>query len=370
MGGDGIPRIDKLDVDNYLQWSFQIEHILRIRECWTAVAPLDGVAINAGGGAISATSAAAGGAASAGSTAADGGATGTGNGNGGTASAAGTVQTPGGARAEELAKSIMALNVLAHHLATLRLHPTARGVWEALAGEFRSTGAARMTNLRREMATLEMRRSESIVRYFNRGRTLAWELQEMGAVVDDEQLLTCLLAGLLGKFQLTKEVMLGQAGTTVLKAQESLQAAEARMLRVSGRGEEDGSALKAGNDTQGGRQSKYGEKHGKAIKCYNCNKRGHISRNCREKRKEKGGGNDGHGNNQDGAADLAMMAVEVPVGDINVSEHANLTTGEQSKNGEWVLDSGASHHMTSGDTGLTRVTTCTPVAIMMADGRI
>lgn len=375
MAGDGVPRIDKLDVDNYLQWSFQIEHILRIRDCWSAVAQMIGTAVNAGGGAISATSAAPGGGAAAdgaaavGVTATAGGAGAAETGTGDGAAAAATVQAAATGRAEELAKSIMALNVRAHHRATFRLHPTARGVWEALAAEFRSTGAARMTNLRREMATLEMCRNEPIVRYFNRGRTIAWELQELGAFVDDEQLLTCLLAGLLPKFQLTKEVFLGRPGVTALMAQESLQATETRLQRASGRGEEEGTALKASHDVKAvrdpkaGRDPKKDDKRRKGIKCYNCNERGHISRECPEKKK-------GNGSGQDGAADLAMMAVEVPVGDVNVPEHATLTAGEMANGGDWVLDSGASHHMAGGEAGLTRVKRCDPVAIMMADGRV
>lgn len=144
MGGDGIPRIDKLHADNYLQWSFQIEHILRIRDCWSAVAPLDEVAINADGGAIYATSAAAGGtdAEVGGTNTADGGATTGGTTAGGdTAAGSGTAAALGSnmtaatptqgitsSRAEVLAKSIMTLNVRAHHMATFRLHRTARGV--------------------------------------------------------------------------------------------------------------------------------------------------------------------------------------------------------------------------------------------------
>lgn len=167
MAGDGFPRIEKLDTDNYLQWNFQIVHLLRIRECWSAVAPVVGAPTIVDGGAISATSAAAGGAAVA---TAGGGEVPPNNTAGGMASVSTTCITA--ARAEELAKSIMALSVQFHHLATFRLHPTARGVWEALGAEFRSSRAARLSNLRQEMAMLEQRRNETIVRYFNRGRTI------------------------------------------------------------------------------------------------------------------------------------------------------------------------------------------------------
>lgn len=96
------------------------------------------------GGAISATSAAAGDMRSA---AAEGGAVVTNVGD----NAAVVTSGPTTARAKELAKSIMALKVHFHHLATLWLHPTARRVWQALGADLRSSGAARLSNLRQEM---------------------------------------------------------------------------------------------------------------------------------------------------------------------------------------------------------------------------
>ncbi|KAK1858212.1 hypothetical protein I4F81_000823 [Pyropia yezoensis] len=195
------------------------------------------------------------------------------------------------------------------------------------------------------MATMEMRRSETIVKYFNRGRKIAWELQELGAVVNDEQLLTCLLAGLLDKIQLTQEVLLGRQGVTVLKAQELLQATETRTQRGGSRLHDDGNAFKTAADSKGVAKPK---KDGKGIKCYNCNERGHISRECY----------------------LAMMAVDVPVGDVNVPEYASLTAGQASTSGEWELDSGASHHRMGGEASLTHVKERDPIAIMLADGRV
>lgn len=235
-------------------------HILRVRDCWSAVATLNGVGINAHGGPTWATSAAGGGtnaevgvtnAADGGSTTCDttaGGGTTTGSGTAaalcGDIAAATPKQGIVSARAEELAKSTMTLNVRVHHFATIRLHRTACGVWEALAGKFRSSGIARVTNLRRELATMDMRRRETIVKYFIRGRTIARELQELGAVVDDEQLLACLPAGLLDKFQLTQEVLLGRQRDTVLKSQELLQATETRAQRGGSRPHDDGIAFK------------------------------------------------------------------------------------------------------------------------------
>lgn len=101
MQGDGIPRILKLDFENYLQWSIEIEHVLRLKGCWDAVAPVAGVEIEG-------------------------------------VQAGDMVKDALSADREQRAMSTVALTVEPHHLATFRLHSTARGVWEALERDFRS----------------------------------------------------------------------------------------------------------------------------------------------------------------------------------------------------------------------------------------
>ena len=39
MTGDGVPRITKLDDTNYLQWSTEIEHLMRFRRTNTSDPP-------------------------------------------------------------------------------------------------------------------------------------------------------------------------------------------------------------------------------------------------------------------------------------------------------------------------------------------
>jgi len=111
--------------------------------------------------------------------------------------------------------SLIVLNVMPHQLSTFLRHATARGACEALEREFRSRGPARMLNLRRELTTLKMGRNDSVVRYFNRGEALFWELEALGAYVGDEQLVTALLVGLQGKYDLVATVLAVQPGITV-----------------------------------------------------------------------------------------------------------------------------------------------------------
>ncbi|KAK1865108.1 hypothetical protein I4F81_007643 [Pyropia yezoensis] len=153
-------------------------------------------------------------------------------GQGGAAVGAQTGEQPSSeelTKMERQAMSLLVLSVKPHHMATVRRNPTARMSWEALGRGFRSRGPTRMINLRRELSTMRMGWSETVLRYFNRGKTITWELQELGAEVDDNQLMTALLVGVYTKYELTATVLASQAHLTLDEAQESLQAAEVRL---------------------------------------------------------------------------------------------------------------------------------------------
>lgn len=53
-----------------------------------------------------------------------------------------------------------------------------------------------MMVLRRDHIILHMGRQESIVRYFNSGNTIIWELQALDATVDDYILVSAILISL------------------------------------------------------------------------------------------------------------------------------------------------------------------------------
>ena len=147
-----------------------------------------------------------------------------------------------------------------------------------------------------------MQCGETVVRYFNRGMELVWELMELGDAITDVQLITALLAGLLPKYELTATVLTMQPGMTVETAQEQLQAAESRLglEQIAGKIGEVANALAATH--LGPRPERRGRER---RRCYKCDQVGHLKRDCPST--SQGGPRD----DEMGSAGLAMLAHEV-----------------------------------------------------------
>ena len=261
---------------------------------------------------------------------------------------------------EEMARSLIMLNVKQHHHASLHACKTARERWETLAAEFHSQGPAREMNLRMELDETRMKSNENIVQYFNRSKHIVCELGVLGVEVADRQHLTALLHGLATKFKLRGTIIASQRGMTVALALEELRAAESEMrLEAGTRKEVPAAALAATNDRgRGGTQERL---------CFKCKKPGHIKRNCPDWDKKRA---------------VAMMAVVTPAvtgadalrGKATVAMVTSALRadggpgGVQSVGCRWIVDSGASHHMTGEGTALTNLGPCDPVHVELADG--
>lgn len=343
--GDGVPtKITKLDSDNYMSWSLELEHIMRLRGCWCAVAPLTA----AGEAAPRAEAAEAPG------------------------SVPGMV-TQAAAHAEEQARSLIVLNIKSRHMTTFRRHVTTRGVWQALEQQFRSRGPARLNNLRQEMANITQGRNEDIMTYFNRASDVAWELYALEGEIGEAQLVSALLAGTLPKHEVTRKLLLRVKGLDLDSAMEELRGDECGgSVKKTERDENAGEAMAATDGNQPTRERTNrtrDDKRKRQIKCYNCSKMGHMARDCRS----KGGRQDGAG--VSGTADYAMLAivVDAPAEGAEVAPESDdglALSAADAQSNDWVVDSGASNHMTGKVELLEQVKACDPVHVMLADGKV
>jgi len=412
----------KLDATNYLQWSYEMEHTLRYRGLWGLVAPVGSTEagpilngpLRSGEGAPHGVAEPQGHGESTEPTE-----------DAGSEDDKAQMTTRAAAaaerRAQELeerdartaqatvatlwekdmregqARAFIMMHIKAHHAGRLRGTRTAREVWEALGDQFRSKGPAREINLRHRLDSIAMGDKEPVVTYFNRGWTLAWELEEVGAEISDRTLRAVLLAGMPERYAMTVEVLQSNRTMTIEETLEDLQAAEERLVLArkrktkTDRGHGGNAALAATGERSAHRDAQRDHRWRKA-RCYRCNETGHIKRVCPKKAADEASADDKTDSDSSGIAMLAYATdgvgttlaadmdgcvsttngtAESPVRESAMIALAADGTGTGSPVGEvdWKVDSGASHHMCGDASLLSDLEECDPITISVAVGQ-
>jgi len=395
--GKDLPRASaKLDVENYMAWSHEMEYLLRFQGLWGLVVPVDhpeaecqipsagtdGIRLRSG--------------LQLGASVGTGTLGGTSRGDAVVKSETTTDDTATTPEEEALllvraadeqrtraerARVILMLNVRAHHSAKLRRQMTARDLWASLREEFHPRKRSREVTLRRQLNSLAMGSNDTPTRYFNRAWDLVSLLQDIGIVVDDGWLLGALLSGLSDKYERTVESMEEREDITVRKALAMLHAADARAERRALRKKTEkvgGAALVAdGEDEARSRRERYRE-----TRCHKCRKTGHIQRFCptrkgKNKGKAKATGpppgyspSSSESEEEVGTAGLARLTLESDEDEAGYAMLARLSPLPADADGDvtWAVDSGASHHMCGSPAALTDVHPGRPVTITLANG--
>jgi len=298
-------------------------------------------------------------------------------------------------RQNVLARGLIILALEPVHQVVAGRHATAKGVWDALDRDFRSRGMARAQMLRTQLDALQKTGNETVLEFVARARTIQWELKELGEEASDRAVLMTILSGLPADYIVTAGIL--EANNSTLEdAMPALITAEQRIAmqrnRKGNSGRDVGAALAA---------SASGD-----ITCYGCGRRGHIQRHCRSSGNGDGnrapGGGTGRGGggplrashnrfrgggghngaprpnaraagrgtrpapNADDAHALSAIAA------VETQAMAGLCTDGVPSNpatpNKWLIDSGASHHMTHSLNIMSYVKEITPMRINMANG--
>jgi gag-polypeptide of LTR copia-type len=193
----------------------------------------------------------------------------------------------------------------------------ARAAWEQLALLQRSPSAehanAEKNLLEAQLLTLKKLASEDVQAYVGRAQKIQWELRSIGESPSEEHVIQCVLRGLPGKFANVRDTMLCHVGALSLPwVMANLMLAEEQIGKKQ---LEESTALKAVESFD-----RY------EVKCFRCHKRGHCKRDCPSgKRSHESSG---------------------PEGPTAVAGPAGGGTGD-SGSFEWVVCSGATHHILS-----------------------
>lgn len=228
-------------------------------------------------------------------------------------------------RRDKQARAYIVSNVCARIKKEIGGLPTARQMWTRLEERYRATMTARRMRLQRELTDISMQQGEGIDVYFSRARGLIADLRAAGDDVTEDVALPRILEGLTEDFASVVDYVILNLDTLRWNwdaAVQHLLEAEARQhRRATGGVKASDAALQAQSRTQGRREERT---------CFFCGKKGHIKKDCRKYQEYlKKRQHDGH--------DRPARP-----------RHSALSAMRRGSDSErWIVDSGATDHMTN-----------------------
>ena len=227
--------------------------------------------------------------------------------------------------ADQKALALIVLSVKDVHLPTLAHCKTSKEAWTALEAVYTAKSNARRLQLKRALNSLRKLPEEALTVYVARAKNIRDQLAAAGHVIKDDEVAWSVLAGLPGEFDILVTML--ETSNDVLDLVRLL----AKLLTVEQRASTETADDKAYMLTNRGRPATTRSDYKEQRECYYCGKTGHLRKDCLKKRREvaRRGQAPGPRTSFQTRSDVAMTA----------------TTAENVD--EWVLDSGASRHITN-----------------------
>jgi gag-polypeptide of LTR copia-type len=255
------------------------------------------------------------------------------------------------------------------HLEHVRNAKTASEMWTTLKNVFQRSSLLNKLAARRRFYTISMMEDEGMLTYINRVRQIAEELKSMDAKIDETEVAMAVLNGLPSMYDhllvaldaIGDDTKLTMEFTKSRLLQEEQRKLERNMRQGSNAKSEHGAAL-VGNIRHkmfGGPSDVGGE-----LTYHRCSKPGHIARYCRSKLNY--------------GQDYARKVVGPSGESANVVNHEDgfssdnevCLVGEANgkvSNMEWLIDSGASSHMSACKEAMREYKPFTPFDISIDD---
>jgi hypothetical protein len=229
------------------------------------------------------------------------------------------------------AKFILMSSVTDNVLKTL-VTTTAKDIWSSLKTRYGETTQANILVLRRNFLSMKQENDESVEKFIDRIKIARDEIDQNGSRISDEDTSMTILFGLLSTYETFVQLMTITSKTNDLEhVIKELLAEELRRKNKQTNNEKKHDEIVFHSHEK----SKFNHKNksnwnnkAKDKKCFNCNKFGHFTRNCRLPRANK---------------------------TANYTEENATTTNEKFSfitdvdktklNSVWLLDSGATNHI-------------------------
>jgi hypothetical protein len=241
------------------------------------------------------------------------------------------------------ALAVLGLYVEDHHLSVISAAKSAKEAWDRFEKVYKDTTVAQQLRLRKELNNLKLGSGEAVTKFVARARMLGEQLKSAGATVSDPDVVLAVLSGLPSEYDMlvtvlensgsmpTLDEVLSKALQVEQKQAPSNGSTSTKAYFGVGKGHYSSST---GSVARGSAPS---SGQGKKT-CFYCKKPGHFKRDCRKRLSDianrQGGGGGGVGSVHVSSGNkpvIAMTAAAVPACNQLV----------------WVLDSGATRHLTN-----------------------
>ena len=232
-----------------------------------------------------------------------------------------TEDAPVDKKADQKALALITLCLCDHNLSTLDEAETAKAAWDTLKKVYEASSNARKLQLKRELNTLKKDAAETVTAYVTRAKDLRNQLATTGYEVKDEEVVLSVLTGLPSEYETIVTILESSDGKLVLN--DLLP----KLLTVEQRIKPE--ETKAYYTKWPGTRDQGDFTRNEARECYYCHKKGHLKKDCRQRLRDEARSPQDinrviHGHN-------VAFSIREPV-IVNP--------------GDWVLDSGASRHIT------------------------
>jgi len=265
----------------------------------------------------------------------------------------------------EAALATIQMSVKPVHLNTVASVDTAKEAWDVLKVMFEARDNAQVLRLMDELSSMKKGGDENIIKFASRVKMIWDELAMLGNPVDDNTLALRDLSGLPSEYGMLRTV-LEIKDTKLVMSHVTAQLLQVEHRSISVAASKPSGSVKLQAFAAAAHKKSFEKK---SVLCFYCNKKGHMQRDCYEKKADEamgkgkpgGGGREGgHGGGPHAGATLAYTA---STGNSGSSKAHGSTRGLST----WVLDSGATNHMAAGDEGFSIRTAGSGAAVTLAN---
>ena len=261
-------------------------------------------------------------------------------------------------RKSRKALAVICLAMEDSQLPLVRSAVGAHDAWSRLEGHFEKRSLANKLFLRRRFFTTMMDEGDDVLAHINKVKTLAEQLDAVGAPVSEDDLVITLLGSLSESYQFLITALESRSDTLTWELVTSRLLHEDMKRKEQGGGAE-GIAHGQGQAfvTRDGGKRKGRQVQKPSSACHYCGEHGHWIAKCPARIRENGD------RQRSQRANVAQSVDDS--GDFLFSVGGEATTSEM-----WLVDSGATQHMTSSQKFMRNYKKISPVDVHLADDGI